>query len=467
MNAVIYARYSSLKQDENTIEAQIRYCQEYCERNHYSVVGEYIDRATSASSHIEKRTNFLKMISDSNKHSFDAVIVFKLDRFARNRYDSATYKAKLKKNNVVVLSATENISNDKESIILESVLEGMAEYFSKDLAEKVISGMREAALRCQYVGGFVPYGYKIVDKQFVLDDEKAPIVKECFERFDKGEPIVNLIRDLNKRHIVAPRGKEWNKNSFHNMFANYRYTGKYIFQDIVIENGIPSIVDKKLFERVNEKMSAKKKTYERLYTKGNFLLSCKLVCGECGKPIYGRCGTSKSGKKYYYYQCDGNAKHKCNLKPIPKDQLELLLCDNLKSNLTPELIELVADKLVEQVNQYNKENNQAELLEQDLQDKEKRIENLMASLEIYRSESVLTRIKQLELDKKEIERALEYANRDKIHIEKDMVLFYFDKLLSNDIEDLSVQKNLLSIVCDKARVFHDRVEVDYIFNIFS
>ena len=159
MNGVIYARYSSENQREESIDGQLRECTAFAQHNDIQIVGEYIDRAFSAKT--DNRPSFQKMIKDSAKGEFDVIIVWKLDRFARNRYDSAHYKNILKKNGVKVVSATEAISSGAEGIILESVLEGMAEYYSAELAEKVSRGMKENALKCKYNGGSVPLGYYI------------------------------------------------------------------------------------------------------------------------------------------------------------------------------------------------------------------------------------------------------------------------------------------------------------------
>ena len=156
MKAVIYARYSSDNQTEASIEGQLRECMEFAERAEIDVVGNYIDRALTAKT--DNRPEFQRMIKDSYKHAFDCIIVWKLDRFARNRYDSAHYKSLLKKNGVKVISAKESIGEGSEGILLESVLEGMAEYYSVDLAEKVSRGMTENALKAKFNGGSVPFG---------------------------------------------------------------------------------------------------------------------------------------------------------------------------------------------------------------------------------------------------------------------------------------------------------------------
>ena len=160
MKAVIYARYSSDSQREESIDGQIRECTEYAERNGITILGSYVDRALSART--DDRPDFQRMIKDSEKHTFDVVIVWKLDRFARNRYDSAHYKAALRKNGVKVISATEKISEGSEGILMEAVLEGMAEYYSAELSEKVVRGLTENAYKCKFNGGTLPLGYTII-----------------------------------------------------------------------------------------------------------------------------------------------------------------------------------------------------------------------------------------------------------------------------------------------------------------
>ena len=135
MRAVLYCRYSSEKQTEQSIEGQLAACHDYARQHGYVVVGEYIDRALSAKS--DNRPEFLRMIEDSSKKDFDIILVYQLDRFSRNRYDSAVYKTKLKKNGVRVLSARENIADDASGVLMEAVLEGMAEYYSAELSQKV------------------------------------------------------------------------------------------------------------------------------------------------------------------------------------------------------------------------------------------------------------------------------------------------------------------------------------------
>ena len=154
MTAVIYARYSSDNQREESIEGQIRECTAYTEKNGITVVKHYIDRALSAKT--DNRPDFQQMIKDSEKRLFDIVLVWKLDRFARNRYDSAHYEYQLERNHVKLVSATEPISDSPAGIMVKSMLTGMAEYYSAELSEKVVRGMTENVLKGKYNGGTIP-----------------------------------------------------------------------------------------------------------------------------------------------------------------------------------------------------------------------------------------------------------------------------------------------------------------------
>ena len=258
MKAVIYARYSTEGQREESIEGQLRECTQYCDKNGITIVRHYIDRAFSAKT--DNRPEFLQMIKDSAKGLFDMVIVWKLDRFSRNRYDSAHYKATLKRNGVKVVSATENIAEGPEGIILESLLEGMAEYYSAELAVKVIRGHTENALKCKYNGGTPTYGYRIdEDKHYQLNPETAPVVLEVFQMYDSGVTMQQICDYLNEKGVKSVRGKNVDLNFVRGILHNPRYKGDYVYRDIVIPDGIPQIVSRELYDSVQNILEASKK----------------------------------------------------------------------------------------------------------------------------------------------------------------------------------------------------------------
>ena len=328
MKGVIYARFSCDNQREESIEGQLRECKEFARRNDISIVGEYIDRAKSATT--DRRPDFQRMIADSSKGTFEVIIVWKLDRFARNRYDSAHYKAQLRKNGVKVISATESISEGAEGVLLESVLEGMAEYYSKELGEKTLRGMRENALKCKYNGGPVPYGYYIDDdKKHQPDPNTAPLVAEMFRMYDEGQSIVEIVNAMKNRGVLTHKGRPLSLNTVTTMLHNRKYIGEYRFKDVVVPDGMPAIVEKGLFERVQMKLEKNKKSGTRYSADDEYLLTTKLFCGHCGSIIHGESGRSRTHGKYRYYKCSNVKNHQgCHLKPIKKDYIPFSVTAN-------------------------------------------------------------------------------------------------------------------------------------------
>lgn len=257
MKAVIYARFSSDKQNEASIEGQLRECMQYAEYNGMQVIGNYIDRAFSAKT--DHRPEFQHMIKDSYKNLFDIVLVWKLDRFSRDRYDSAHYKRILKKNGVRVISATEAISESPEGILLESLLEGCAEYYSAELAVKVRRGMTENALKAKANGVRAPFGYYIDgDDKYQIDESLAPIVKEIYSLYLEGKRVKEIAKLMNARGIKN-RGYDMNYNSVFRILTNRKYIGEYKFGDIFLPDAIPAIIDKNTFDDVQQRLKHNKK----------------------------------------------------------------------------------------------------------------------------------------------------------------------------------------------------------------
>ena len=287
MKAVIYARYSSDSQREESIEGQLRECTEYAERNGITVLRSYIDRALPART--ADRPEFQNMIKDSEQKLFDVVLIWKLDRFSRDRYDSAHYKRILKKNGVKVVSVKENISDGPEGIILESMLEGYAEYYSAELSEKIQRGQKENALKGKNNGGGVPLGY-LLDKKaqkLVIDPTTAPLVVEVFEKYADGKSVRSIVEDFNARGLKTKRGQPFNINSFSSLLKNRKYIGEYRYQDVVIEGGVPAIVPEALFNRVQERMEKNRHAPAMAKAKEDYLLTTKLFCGKCERMMVG------------------------------------------------------------------------------------------------------------------------------------------------------------------------------------
>ena len=366
-------------QREESIEGQIRECTAYAEKNGITIVKHYIDRAISAKT--DNRPEFQQMIKDSDKKLFDIVLVWKLDRFARNRYDSARYKTQLKKNGVKLMSATEVISEGPEGIILESVLEGYAEYYSADLSEKVIRGMTENALKGKFTGGAIPFGYIInADHRFEIDPLTAPFVAETFQRYNDGQTMREIRDWLNEKGVKNQRGGLMTFNTIQHMLNNRRYIRELKYRNVLIPDAILSIVSAELFNDVQEKMLKNKKAPARRKAEDDSLLTTKLFCGYCGALMYGESGTSRTGEVHRYYKCATAKKHKgCKKKTVRKQWLE-----DLVVNQTMQLVkdDAAMESIIAKVMELqNKENTNIPLYKKQLRDAESGIQNMLNAIQ--------------------------------------------------------------------------------------
>lgn len=454
MKVVLYLRYSSDRQTEQSIEGQRRVCKEYCDRNNYIIVGEYVDRATSAYKDVDKRVQFQKMIKDSAKKKFEAVIVYKFDRFSRNRFDSTFYEHKLGKNNVKLLSATEVISDGPEGVILKSVIVGMTEYYSLELSQKINRGLRESALKCQSTGGVTPLGYKVVNKKYVINETTAPIVQEAFELYANDTPIVDICKIFNDKGYRTTRGGKFNKNSFHRMLENEFYIGTYKYKDFVKKKGVPAIISDELFERVQGKLKNQKSRQSRGKAKTTYLLSHKLICGKCGAKMFGDSSTSKSGKVYYYYTCNNRKRdNTCDSKRIRKDFIEDIVFEQAMKLLTPETIDELADMAVSECRRIVEEDTVVPALMDEHKAIENKINNLVKFFEDgLGSISIRNRINELEEEKADLETRIDIEKNNFIYLRKEQVVWWLEKFTKGDIEDENFRRNIFNMLINSVTV---------------
>ena len=463
MNIVFYGRYSDSGQSEQSIEGQRKVCYDFAERNGYRIIAEYIDRAISGTG-ADNRPEFLRMIADSAKRQFQGILVYQLDRFARNRYDSATYKAKLKKNGVKVLSARENITDDASGVLMESVLEGMAEYFSAELSQKVKRGMALTAEKCEFTGSGVPLGYKIVDKKFAIDEDEAPIVKRIYEMYLAGNTMADIRHFLNDNGVKTSYGNAYNKDSIRRILTNRKYLGIYIYGDIEIPDGIPRIVSDEAFKDAqillekNKKAPARAKAVEE-----NYLLTTKLFCGHCQCAMTGMSGKSGTGKIHQYYSCVSQRQHKgCKKKHVKKAYIEDLVVSNVLSALTDKYIDGIAQKISDL---SAKESNTSTLkrLKKLLNENETATANLVKAIESGKAVDVLS----AQIEKRQAERTdleIELAKEKMVRpvLAFDEVKFFFEKFKNGDANDNSFRTALIDTLVNKIYVYdgdNARVEI--------
>ena len=475
MNVVVYARYSSHNQNEQSIEGQLEYCRNYAKQHNYKIIDEYIDRAQSGTN--DDRPQFLKMINDSSKKLFEGVLVYQLDRFARNRYDSAIYKRTLKKNGVRVFSARENINDDASGVLMESVLEGMAEYFSVELGQKVKRGMKINADNLYYNGGTIPLGYKLVEvdsnitdangrivkkKRYAIDEDTAPVVRKIFEMYNNGSIMADIIRYLNKAHIKTSVGGEFNKNSIRKILLNKKYKGIYTYNGKETIDGIPRIVDDETFDKTQEIMFKNKKAPARARAKTEYLLTTKLFCGHCKDMMTGSGGTSKTGKLHTYYVCNKSKKKQCDKKPIRKDYIENLVIEQARKILTDNNIKQIAEQVVELANN-EKDNVMLRRLNNILKEKEKQRNNLFDSLKICEidnvKKSIFEEINKMEIEIAEIKDEIVIEESQHVKLTISQVKYFLTHLRNGDVNDIKYRKLLINTLIYKVYLYDDGITI--------
>lgn len=454
--AVIYARYSSHNQREESIEGQLRKCHEYADKNGFVIIEEYIDRALSGKT--DNRADFQRMIKDSEKGHFEAIILYTLDRFARNRYDSAMYKAKLRKNGVKLYYTEQSISDEPEGIILESVLEGMAEYYSQNLSRGVKRGLRENALKAKVTGGHTPLGYrKAPDLSYELCPITAPIVEEVYDLYaNKGMSQRQIVDYLNEKGYRTAKGKPFRISSLERVLTNRKYTGVYIFGDIEIKGGIPQIVSEEMFNKVQEMLKRNRRTSGRMKAPAPYLLTGKLFCGNCGEAMTGESGTSHTGTIYNYYKCFGRRKKQCDKQNEKKEFIEKLVVEEtVRQILQPDVIDAIAEKVSELAEREYKDNTRINSLNEELKTVQTSIKNLLKLVEAgVDTDDVSDRLLELNSQKADLNKLISKTENKKPLVTKDRVAFWLTKFITNgDIDDVEYQQRVIETLVNKVYVF--------------
>ena len=448
--AVIYARYSSDKQTEQSIEGQLHICYDYAKRNDITVVNEYIDRAMTGTN--DNRKAFQQMLKDSSKKAWDYVLVYKLDRFSRNKYETAIHKKTLRDNGVKLLSAMENIPDTPEGIILESLLEGMAEYYSAELSQKVKRGMHETLLKGRFPGGYVLLGYdlvgdKLTGRTLVINEKEAEVVKQVFNDYNKGRIIKDILRAL-KSMGITNKGKPLSKNYLYNMLKNEKYNGIFVYGNKTYTNIYPKIIDDNLFNRVRKKLE--KNHYGKHVEGVVYLLKNKIRCGYCGKPIASESGTAKEGDVRRYYKCSGRKQERtCNKAAVRKDLLEDLVINSITESLSDHaVVSTVAEKIVDRHKVILENQSILHLLLNKQKETDTAIQNVMTAIEKgIITETTKTRLTALEEKRKELDNKIAYEQtKNNMLIKKEETIKFLKKAVKAEpilLIDLLVKQIIL------------------------
>lgn len=453
--AVIYARYSSDSQTEQSIDGQLRVCTEYAKNNDILILDTYIDRAMTGTN--DNRPDFQRMIKDSAKKTFNIVLVYKFDRFSRNKYETAMHKKTLKDNGVKVVSATEYIPDSPEAIILESMLEGYAEYFSAELSQKVRRGNNESRRKGNLTGGKIPYGYKSENKKAVIVPEHAEVVRYMYEQYAKGVFVKDIIDALTSKGILH-YGKPFKNTTVYAILSNERYSGKYHFNGELFDNIFPQIIPTDLFERVREKVLSNK--YGKKSEHITYLLKDKIVCGYCGMSIIGENGTARDGERKYYYKCRGRKSkiNDCHKSAIRKDILENIVLKTILDELNkPKRIDEIVKGLMQEQQRQAQSNTVLNLLKKELHETENSINNIMVAIEKGVITNTTTkRLKELESRQDELQRQiLIEQNKTVITLKESEIRDYY-------LQALAIEpKLLINYLVKQIVLFDDKIEIQF------
>ena len=457
MKAVIYARYSSDNQREESIEGQVRECIAFAERKGYTVIHTYIDRALSGT-RADNRPEFQQMISDSTLREFQYVIVWKIDRFSRDKFDSVKYKYALKSSGVSVISATEPIDGSPEGQMMESVFEGISVYYIKDLAQKTSRGMTENTIKGKFNGGTLTFGYTIDENHhFQLDPVNAPIVLDVFTRYSEGETIRSIIDDINSK--MSNNGRKFTYHFLNWMLNNRRYLGEYKFQDTVNNEAIPPIISQELFDKCQHRLNVNKhKAGSFKKNKEKYLLTGKIFCGICGATISGISGTGKCKSIYRYYKCMNVKKHKCNKKPVQKELIE-----NIVLNAA---LDIFKDKaLIRKISKacfdlQSKESPMLPALKRRLRENQKEIKNLMNAIKAgIVLKTTKSELEKLEAEQEQLEINIAMEKLVKPVIPQEKIQAWLMNFAAADLSDQSQKQRIIDIFVNSVYVYDDRVVI--------
>lgn len=467
--AVAYYRYSpGGRQGEQSIEGQAAEAHRWASNHNVLIVREYADRRISGRT--DDRAEFQQMLKDLDKIKPTFLILWKLDRFGRNREEIAFNKHKCKKSGVKLVYVAESIPDTPEGVILEAVMEGMAEYYSLQLSSNIRRGQKIAASKCLALGGKGIIGYRVgPDKRYEIDPDTAPIVKEIFHRYVSGESQAQIVRWLNKSGRRTSHNAPFTVNSLRTLLKNEKYTGIYIWKDeIRIEGGMPSIVDHETWEKAQHRMITNKASPARMDIKADFMLTGKLFCGHCGGPMSGISGTSQNGNTHYYYICSSRRKKSggngCKKKNVRKEWIEELVLRHVRHLLKKDdLLESIANKCYDIYMSEAEDASYVNSLYADLEDVQVSLNNLLKAIEagIF-SKSTAARMEELENQKQQLEEEISLVSaNNSLRLTKDHILFFLLKFRDMDVSDPACRQKLFDTFVNSIFLYDDKVVLTF------
>ena len=399
--AALYARVSSDRQDVDlSVAAQLRALRDYAQRNGYLVAREYVDEAESG--RIADRPQFSRMLDEASKPEapFKEILVWKFSRFTRKREHAVAFKSMLRRRGVRVVSITEQADDTPTGKLLEAIIESVDEFYSENLAQEVLRGMREAATRGFWMTTYAPYGYRRVYVQdgikkrpkLELNPPADAVVRRIFDMVLQGRSILDVTKTLNAEGIPTTNGKKWLKTTIHTMLDNEAYTGTLVWgakakdgaPPVRVEDAHPAIVSKRDFQKARKLLASRapKKMNPRRAS-SPYLLSGLVKCETCGKAM--TAAEAKSGR-YTYYICHSllkRGKGTCETPRLNAKSFEKLIVNEIRENvLTESNIRDLVKLLDEEMDGVAREQRERlETIEEELEDVKKRLGRIWQVIE--------------------------------------------------------------------------------------
>lgn len=464
--AVIYARYSSDSQTEQSIEGQLRVCREFAQTHDILIVDTYIDRAMTGTN--DMRPDFQRMIKDSAKRQWEVVLVYKLDRFSRDKYETTIHKHTLKENGVKLVSAMENIPDTPEGIILESMLEGMNQYYSAELKQKVNRGLRESWEKGNATGGRGVFRYDVVDKKYVINEYESNIVCEAFKLYSQGYKAVAITEIFKRKGYRRKNGMYVGEKYLYNIFHDIRYTGVVEHQGVIYDKIFPRIISDELWQAVSAINDENKLAPSRKKEIFDYILSGKLICGECKHRMSGESSTSHTGAVYYYYLCLSHRKKRdrCNSPRLSKQYLE-----NIVINTTVKMLQSVTSihKIAEEIFEAHKvmttDNTTIKLLERKRKEALKAQNNMIKAIEQgIITEATKNRLTELETEVTQLDFEInKEKTRSYTYLTCEQIEMYLSKFVFENTDDIKVRKLIVNAFIREVILYNDEIVINYNF----
>ena len=469
--AITYYRYSSHAQNEASIDQQRELARKYADEHGLYIIKEYADEALTGTT--DERPQYQLMIREIAKIKPSTLIVYKIDRLGRNQFELASIRYKLRELGVQIYKLYEpNLDpNDPMSSLMDSICDGMAEYYSMNLRQNVMRGMNYNATHCLW-NGVKTLGYKKgPNKSIVIDDEIAPVILRIFNKYADGMPLTELANELNSQGIRTSLDKQFTVNGLRSILKNRAYIGEYHYGNVVVPDGMPVIVPKSLFKAVQDRFESNKHVRSQTAVNGEyealeprFWLTGKLYCGYCKETMQGISGTSHTGAKHYYYACKNHRKHKCDLKNIRKELLEDAVVEIIKNFLADsELLASLAVDVSDYCAQAYHDDSYLKSLQAELKKAEKEVNNLVNAVKSgLLSEAIAEALSQAEEKKKGLISAIaDEEVKLKLAFDNSSIQKYFEMYKHADFSDDTVRNTLLDYFIDKIYVFEDKLIIDW------